>query len=427
MKPVEPKRLITTDLAIIGSGLAGTAAAIFARNNNLSCSITGNTGAIAYTTGYLDLLGYLHGKFVTDPWNELKNLSSTNPHHPLAKITNDDIATSFKQFISFISDNGISYTLPETSNLQAITPAGTVKPTLCVPLTMKTGIQALAEQPPATIIGFHGLKGFSARQIVANLREIWPELSPKIVSFPGHNHGELYAEVAARSLEVKEIRQQFASLLLKEAEGNTCVGLPALLGMHNPDRVHKELQEMTGLSLFEIPTMPPSVAGIRLREMFEQALPKNSVELIPQQKVTRLELGKENVRLELHDNYGPIEIVAQTVLLATGRFLSGGLNAHFDRIHEPLLDLPVFQPESREEWYQEEYLDSKGHGIHLAGITTNDNFQPLDQKGEIIDERLFCAGIILANQDWIRQRCGAGVAISSAFKAVNAITNFIRK
>jgi glycerol-3-phosphate dehydrogenase subunit B len=45
----------------------------------------------------------------------------------------------------------------------------------------------------------------------------------------------------------------------------------------------------------------------------------------------------------------------------------------------------------------------------------------LGQQGEVIDQRLYAAGIVLAGQDWIRQRCGAGIAISSAFKVIESI------
>ena len=40
---------------------------------------------------------------------------------------------------------------------------------------------------------------------------------------------------------------------------------------------------------------------------------------------------------------------AESYILATGRFLGGGLWADMERITEPLFHLPVFQPESRGE------------------------------------------------------------------------------
>ena len=422
----QPKRHLKTDLAIIGTGLAGIAASIFALNRGISCAIAGNTGALAYTTGYLDLLGFYDSQFISTPWDKLEALKETHPKHPLAGVSKSQIHTAFEEFITFISDIGIGYSAPSDKNLLAFTPAGTIKPTLCVPQTMHKGVEALRKKAACTIFGFQGLKGFSSHQICANLQERWPTLKAKTVPFPDHQSGELYAEVAARSLEVPGNRLALAEIMQKEAENSEYIGVPAILGMHKPDAVLADLEKLTGLKIFEIPTMPPSVPGIRLREIIEQILPQKGMTLIPQQKVQRLEFNSEKIFLQLADNHGPIEIHAQSVLLATGRFLSGGLIAHFDHVEEPLLDLPVYQPSSRQDWYQEEYLDSRGHDIHLAGIETDAHFRPLGHDGKVYDNRLFAAGIVLAHQDWIRQRCGAGVAIASAFKAVEAIIPQLR-
>jgi glycerol-3-phosphate dehydrogenase subunit B len=40
-------------------------------------------------------------------------------------------------------------------------------------------------------------------------------------------------------------------------------------------------------------------------------------------------------------------------------------------------------------------------------------------------ENLFAAGIIIAHQDWIRERCGAGIAIATAYKAVESAAQFL--
>jgi glycerol-3-phosphate dehydrogenase subunit B len=149
--------------------------------------------------------------------------------------------------------------------------------------------------------------------------------------------------------------------------------------------------------------------------------------LIPQQKVKTIDFDKESIILKLSDNFGPIEIQARTALLATGRFLSGGLEAHFDHIAETLINLDIHQPASRKDWYRERYLDGHGHDIHLAGIETDQFYRPLNKDGSVFDKRLFAAGIVLAHQDWIRQRCGAGVAIATALQAVEAAQNLLQQ
>jgi glycerol-3-phosphate dehydrogenase subunit B len=61
-----------------------------------------------------------------------------------------------------------------------------------------------------------------------------------------------------------------------------------------------------------------------------------------------------------------------------------------------------------------------GHPINRAGIQVDENFRPLNRRGKPAYPNLFAAGAILAHQDWMREKSGAGIAISSAYAAVDA-------
>lgn len=421
-------RHFTTDLAVIGSGLAGFAASTFALKRGISTAQAGNTGAIAYTTGYLDLYGYQQGEepgMILDPWEGIARLRQSQPDHPLATIAEADIRTAFTEFTEFLGECGIAYTAPAATNSIALTPAGTTKPTFCVPATMAEGVLAHQRQAKCVIVDFHGLRGFSARQVCANLKQQWPNLRAERVNFPEMNHGEIYPEVMARALEVAAHREQLAEAIRAVVGDAEVVGLPAVMGMHNPDHVMAELRRLIGLPLFEIPTMPPSVPGIRLREMFEQVFPQKGLTLIPQQKVRAVDFSGPTVHLSLADNFGPITIDAGAVILATGRFLSGGLEARLDGIREPLIGLPVTAAGSRDQWYNPRYLHPAGHPVHRCGLSVDSALRPLTAAGKPYDPRLFAAGIILAHQDWIRGRCGAGIAIATAFKAVQEVLGLL--
>ena len=425
---IREERQFTVDLAVIGSGLAGFAASIFAINRGIRTAQIGNTGAVAYTTGYLDLFGRLESdQLLDDPWRGLQQLAASQPQHPLARVTEAEVRTAFSEFVAFLTEAGVPYAPPGERNVMALTPAGTIKPTLCVPSTMQAGVDALAKQARCLIIDFRGLRGFSARQLVANLRSQWPQLWAEQLVFPGMEHGELYPEVMARTLEVPERREELAVAIRAVLGDAEAVGLPAILGMHHPHLVLAEMERLVGRPLFEIPTMPPAVPGIRLREMFEQVFPARGLTLIPQQKVAAVDFAGDAIRLSLADSYGPIAISAQTVILATGRFLSGGLLASFDGISEPLIGLPVTQPDSRDHWFREQYMDKEGHPVHTAGLATDRDFRPLTAGGAPYDRRLFAAGLILAHQDWIRGRCGAGIALASAFRAVDAVGEILAR
>ena len=92
---------------------------------------------------------------------------------------------------------------------------------------------------------------------------------------------------------------------------------------------------------------------------------------------------------------------------------------------EHLLDLPVTQPIARSDWYRARYTDPRGHPIHRAGIEVDDAWRPLNGMGQPYSERLFAAGVILAHQDWIRGRSGAGIAIATAYRAVTEAARFL--
>ncbi len=86
----------------------------------------------------------------------------------------------------------------------------------------------------------------------------------------------------------------------------------------------------------------------------------------------------------------------------------------------PVYILLLHQPENRSEWHHKDFLDLRGHPVNRAGLEIDDLFRPLDSSGGPAFERLFAAGSILAHQDWMRMKCGSGLAISSAYAAVNA-------
>ena len=158
-----PVREFASQLAVIGTGIAGFAASIFAVNRKISTALVGNTGALAYTTGYLDLLGRPDASAcsITDPWQALNELRATQPNHPYSKVDDVDIQCGFAEFTAFLGESGIAYSRPGRHNLTAITPAGTLKQTFCVPATMAAGARAFADQSPCVIVDFVGLKGFS--------------------------------------------------------------------------------------------------------------------------------------------------------------------------------------------------------------------------------------------------------------------------
>lgn len=424
---IKKTRRYKSELAVVGAGIAGCAATVFAQARGIKTTQIGNSGALAYTTGYLDLLGASNAEYIKNPWAGLAQLRKHEPNHPYSKISELDIRSAFDEFINALDQMGLSYSIAGDLNQLAMLPAGACKPTYCLPKTMHKGTLAMSSKAKVIIIDFVGLQGFSAKEIVANLKSQWPQLSAHRMTFPEMETGaQIFPEVMARALEVRVTREKYAAQLRAIAGDAEYIAMPAILGIHQPDFIHSEMEKLVGLPIFEIPTIPPAVPGIRLRELFEQQLTSRGATVIAQKKVKHVTFNDE-INLSLEDSYGPVEITAENIIMASGRFLSGGLKADQHQVREALIDLPVQQPEGctegRENWFSESYFDVNGHAINRSGLMVNDNFQPLDHQGQIIDKRLYAAGIVLAGQDWIRQRSGAGLAIATAYKAVNAIAS----
>ena len=114
------------------------------------------------------------------------------------------------------------------------------------------------------------------------------------------------------------------------------------------------------------------------------------------------------------------QVVARGAILCSGRFFGRGLHARRHGIQEPIFDLPVVQPTDRATWYYKDLLDPRGHPINRAGVAVDEHFRPVDAQCDAIYPNLFAAGSILAYQDWMRQKCGSGVAIATAYGAVES-------
>jgi len=416
----------TFDLAIIGSGMAGMAAAVFAANRGISTAIVGSLGESWFTGGLIDLMG-VHpvgsGKAWQDPWAAIEAVKKDTPNHPYAHLPREDIEAALKEFYTFLNDAGLPYCFEDGLNSNLITAFGAVKTTHGVPQSMWPGVTALSRKAPCLIVDFQGLKGFSARLLTERLKSKWPGLKalriPSIYSEQAH---EINPVPLANDLEIEQYRQKLAGLIKPHTEDVEFIGLPAVLGIRQASQVVHELGELLGKPVFEIPAMPPSIPGLRLKEAFLEFLAAKGVRCLFQKQVLKASPAQDRTfLLDIGKTVQEQKILAHNVLLATGRFLGGGLQSDHETIREPIFDLPVFQPEARELWHGDRFFDQGGHAVNQAGLETDSLLRPLGANGKPAYENLFAAGIILAHQDWTRMKCGSGLSVTTAYGAVKSV------
>ena len=414
---------ITCQLLVIGSGMAGMAASLFAALRGIDTIQVGPAGTLPFASGMLDFLGVhpVHtGQPHPNPWDGIAQLRQDEPDHPYAIINDRDMRTAWKQVLTSLTDAGLPYIAHPERNMRMISPVGTIKRTYAVPRTMMAADESLRRRPPCLLVDFPGLKGFSARQVAANLQPRWPALRTTRLAIPALQ-GELQPERLARFLENADHCRNLADAIKSRLTDAQAVGLPAVVGLHRAGPNFDLIQERLGVPLFEIPTLLPSVPGRRLRDTLIRILSRLGVRTWYQHAVEQVHSRPDGAfRFRIGRAEDGFWIQSPAVILATGRFLGRGLHAERTVIREALFDLPVHQPDKREQWHHKDLLHPEGHAINRAGLLVDARFRPMDKDGAPRHPRLFAAGSILAHQDWIRQKCGSGLAITSAYAAVAA-------
>jgi len=425
-----PSDRIPCEVLVIGRGMAGMAATLFAAKRGVSTVQVGMTGELIFASGVLDLMGVhpLHDRTSWhDPWAGIEALVRDIPDHPYARLKGEAIRAAFDEVLSFLEDQSLPYCRQDSLNSEILTPVGSIKETYCVPKTMWNGVQALREKRPTLLVNFQALHDFSARQVLSTMKDEWPQLRSVRISFPSPAHVKdlVTGEMTAQALELSKNREKLVKDLKRHLKDAQALGLPAILGMRHSHDIVSEFGEKIGIPVFEIPTLPLSIPGLRLHDAFTRGLLDKGVRIFSQYRILEVKQTSSGDFLVRIGKKTPKQTIkARVIILASGRFWGGGLRADRKRIHETIFDLPLYQPKERGEWHFSDFLDPRGHPINRAGIEIDEAFRPVNDSGHPLFQNLFAAGSLLAHQDWMRMKCGSGLAIATAYGAVNG---FLRK
>jgi glycerol-3-phosphate dehydrogenase subunit B len=397
------------DLIVIGMGLSGLMAARTAVEADQKVLIIGKgMGSLTLFSNTIDVLGVLPR---TIKMNEgLSQWILDHPEHPYSKIGLEKIEGALTSFLSMFPP---PYTFQRIDGRNCVIPtgAGTVRSTYLVPRTMVQG--AAVDGRHTLIVGFKGFKDFYAHYVADQLRG-----RAITLRLPGPFYQELTATALARLMETKSFKEDTGREIKGQLHGESRVGLPALLGMHDPIQVMEDLEEIIGVKVFEIPMLPPSIPGMRIFNRFKEWLIQKGVTFLLGYSVSKASVnGKRCEKIEVSHPPLTTSYSADRYILATGRFIGGGLGADEEKIFEPIFNLTVTQPASRESWFRNFFFSGLPHPIHRAGILTNSSFQPIDERGNLILENLWVAGSILAHHDYIDEKSREGIEIATGYTA----------
>jgi len=397
------------DLIIIGMGLSGLMAAKTAADKGKRVLIIGKgIGTLSVFSNTIDVLGYLPE--ATRMAEGLSKWIEGHPNHPYAKIGREKIDEALTSFLSLFpppySFHGIG-----DGNCLVPTGAGTLRPTRYIPVTMTSG--TFLKNGDALIVGFKGFKDLYPGYLANHFK-----CRSTVLSLPQLSHQEITATALARWMERESFREAISKEIKKDLRGETRAGFPALLGMKDPFQVMKGLEESIGVKVFEIPILPPSIPGMRIFYRYKEWLIDKGVSFLLGHSVSEAVLRERRCE-EIRVHHPPIttSYSADRYILATGRFIGGGLVADQEKLSEPLFHLPVDQPGSREEWFEKSFFGASSHRIHSSGILTDSTLRPTDEKGNPLLENVWVAGSILAGHHSIEEGSREGISISTGYAA----------
>jgi glycerol-3-phosphate dehydrogenase subunit B len=413
------------DVAIVGAGLAGMAAAVFAGDRGLDTVQVGNAGALLFSSGLLDLMGVhpvAEGRRWKDPWAAIAALLADQPQHPYRCRNAAELRAAFAELVAALGETGLAYSPPGDTNVEVVTGVGTVKSTYCVPRAMQVGAEAFAARRRCLLVDFEGLREVSARAVVESLGARWPGLRTLRVGFPEPaTVGEAYGAHIARALELKHHRARLADLVRPHVGDAEAVGFPPVLGIRRLETVATELSAALGVPVFELPTIPTSVPGLRLKDALERAVSARGVQRLIHGRVSAVARDSRGFTLTVEGDPSRSTLRARTLVLATGRFMGGGLVADRQGVREAVLGLRVDQPPTRDAWHRADLFDPRGHAVNSVGVEVDATCRPLGEGGAVVHPGLFAIGTLLAHQDWVRTKCGAGIALATASAAIAEI------
>jgi glycerol-3-phosphate dehydrogenase subunit B len=397
------------DLIIIGMGLSGLMAAKTAAEAGQKVLVVGKgMGSLALFSNTIDLLGNLPKSIKMR--DSLYQWIKDHPEHPYSKVGLEKIEEALSSFLSLFPP---PYSFQTIANMNCLLPtgAGTLRPTYLIPKTMVEG--ARVDEGNTLIVGFKGFKDFYAHYVADQL-----QCRGITLSLPHVLHQEMTAIALARLMETKSFRENIGWEIKKQLNGENRIGFPALLGIHEPVQVKDNLEEIIGAKVFEIPILPPSIPGMRIFNRFKEWLIQKGVTFLLGYSVSKAPLkGKKCERIEVLHPPVIASYSADRYILTTGRFIGGGLKANDEKIFEPIFNLPISQPHSREGWFKNYFFNDLPHPIHQAGILTDSCFRPVDEREEPILENVWVAGTILAHHHSMDEKSREGIEIATGFMA----------
>jgi glycerol-3-phosphate dehydrogenase subunit B len=412
------------DVIVVGAGLAGLAAAVrVAEAGARVLVLAKGVGATHLSPCTIDVLGYDPDP-VDRPLAAISRLASKRPDHPYAAVGPQGVATAVEWFKSCFADGPLrpyAYAGSTDENLVLPTALGAPRPSAVVPETMVAGdLRAGAE---ICVVGFRALKDFFPLLMADNLGRLAGVRARGIeLDVAPERRFDVNALGFARALDEPVLRAEVVAQLAGRLRADERVAFPAVLGIADPHRVWSELQDHLGRPVFEVPTLPPSVSGMRVFATLRERLRRAGGRVIINNVVTGADRdGRRVTAVRARAGLRDAAHGADWVVLATGGFASGGLELDSQWVgRETAFGLPVTGvPPPGSERFRRAYFDD--HPMGRAGVAVDRDQCPVDAGGTRVLDNVRVAGATLAGAEPWREKSGDGLSLATGHHAAGSI------
>lgn len=402
-----------TDILVIGGGLTGVYAAIVAADQGARVTIAmKGHGGLSLSHGCIDVM---------DRSAPSRALSLLPDHHPYKLAGKAHLKDAISKFRDLMQHAGYPFTGKLSKSMSILTALGTIKRTCFAPSGIARGD---LNSGGSIVLGkFLGFRDFYPYIIQKQARKVGVKIT-KFIDLPllePPNRRDAYSTDYALLFEDSRWREEIIRMWRPLLPGVKRLGLPAVLGFQNHCQILEELEDSLGIDIFEIPSLPPSVPGLRIERILLRQAQVLGVKIIEGAgvigRIDGRSRGKRVAGVVLHSTGRTIQLDADVVLLATGGILSGGLVAQQNhRIRESVFDLPVRYPTNRSDWVGLSLFHRQAYAG--TGICVNARMQPLGLDEKPMFNNLFAAGGLLAGSDRSLEGSRQGIDLATANCAV---------
>jgi glycerol-3-phosphate dehydrogenase subunit B len=410
-------------IVVVGVGLSGLVAALrLAEAGRRVRVLATGVGSTHLSGATIDVLGY-GPEVVLSPAGALPGFVAAHPDHPYARIGVDVLGPAVDWLKAHL-DNP-RYVGDLRRNFFLPTALGVAKPSAVAPQSMAAGDVSAGGR--FVIVGLPGLKDFYPALVAANLSLVHGtagqaiEARPVDVDVALDSRVDVGSLAYARLLDDPASRAQLAARLKGRVGAGEVVGMPAVLGLSGAETAWEELEARIGRPVFEIPTLPPSVPGIRLYRSLSAALRRAGAGVEIGGAVVGAETDGARVTGVYTDAAGGRRWhPAAGVVLATGGWAAGGLemDSHWGA-REPVIGLPVTPLPEGGPRFRPGYFEH--HPLAVTGVAVDRSLRPVDGDGRVVYRNVRVVGATLAGAEPWKEKSGDGLSLATGYHAATSL------